>query len=77
MFEWMLDVCKGMNHLHSEGLVHRDLAARNLLLTKDLRIKVLQKTNTYLNNERTTKNTHKQTKQTNKQIQMNQQMNNE
>ena len=27
-----LDICKGMYHLHCEGIIHRDLAARNILL---------------------------------------------
>lgn len=28
----MLDVAKGVAHLHAEGIIHRDLAARNVLL---------------------------------------------
>jgi len=33
-------IAKGMNHLHSEGVIHRDLSARNLLLDELLNIKI-------------------------------------
>jgi len=33
----MLDIAKGINHLHNHNIIHRDIAARNILITKGLR----------------------------------------
>jgi len=38
--EIILGVCKGLLHLHSEGIIHRDLAARNVLLDEALKPKL-------------------------------------
>lgn len=38
--KWFQGICRGMNHLHEEGVIHRDLAARNLLLDANLTIKI-------------------------------------
>jgi hypothetical protein len=40
MVQWMLDIARGMSHLHSLGVVHRDIAARNILLDKEMNPKV-------------------------------------
>ena len=33
IIKFSLDICRGMLHLSSEGIIHRDLACRNLLVT--------------------------------------------
>ena len=35
-----LDVARGMEYLHTQGVVHRDLKSENLVLTEDLRVKL-------------------------------------
>jgi serine/threonine protein kinase len=34
VIQYMIDVAKGMAHVHSKGIVHLDLAARNILISK-------------------------------------------
>lgn len=36
----MLDVSRGLEFLHSFGIIHRDLKSLNLLVTEDFRVKV-------------------------------------
>jgi serine/threonine protein kinase len=35
-----LDVAKGMNYLHKEGVIHRDLKSHNLLVAEHWTVKV-------------------------------------
>ncbi|XP_019173035.1 PREDICTED: serine/threonine-protein kinase HT1-like [Ipomoea nil] len=35
-----LDICRAMEHLHTNGIIHRDLKPSNLLLTDDKKIKL-------------------------------------
>jgi len=34
---FMIDIAKGINHLHDHKIIHRDIATRNILVTKGLR----------------------------------------
>jgi len=38
--QMVIDIARGMLHLHCENIIHRDLAARNVLLTGDYRAKI-------------------------------------
>jgi serine/threonine protein kinase len=38
--KWMIDICKGMEHLTKNNIIHRDLAARNCLLDSNLNAKI-------------------------------------
>jgi len=40
MLKWTNSAARGIDYLHSKGIVHRDIAARNLLLNKHLEIRV-------------------------------------
>ncbi|KAJ3671397.1 hypothetical protein LUZ60_007476 [Juncus effusus] len=40
LVKFALDVCKGMEYLHQNGIIHRDLKSANLLMDKDHAIKV-------------------------------------
>jgi eukaryotic-like serine/threonine-protein kinase len=37
---WLEDACRGVEHLHSRGILHRDLKPANLLLTSKATVKV-------------------------------------
>ena len=36
----LVDVCSGLLHLHTNGIIHRDLSAANILLTHDMQAKI-------------------------------------
>ena len=38
--KWMIDICKGMEHLAKYHVIHRDLAARDCLLNSELNVKI-------------------------------------
>ncbi|MFQ5753971.1 MAG: serine/threonine-protein kinase, partial [bacterium] len=40
VFQASLQICDGLNHLHSNGVIHRDLKPGNILLTEDNVVKV-------------------------------------
>jgi len=37
---FILDICLGLNEIHSKNLIHRDLKPENLFLTRNLKIKI-------------------------------------
>ena len=39
--DWLIEICKAMNYLHSKNIIHRDLKPRNVLLNKQLVCKVM------------------------------------
>ena len=40
VFDFLLNICLGINEIHNKKIVHRDLKPKNLFLTKDLIIKI-------------------------------------
>ena len=40
LLNFALQICRGMQFIHSKKLLHRDLAARNILLTDDYVVKI-------------------------------------
>jgi serine/threonine protein kinase len=40
LFQWTLDIAKGLSYLSEKHVIHGDLATRNVLLTEDLRAKI-------------------------------------
>ena len=40
IWQFFIQICLGLEHMHRKGIVHRDLKTANLLLSNDLNVKI-------------------------------------
>ena len=40
IFNIFIQLCQGINFIHSKGIIHRDLKPQNIFITKELKIKI-------------------------------------
>ena len=40
IYNFILDICRGIKEIHSKNIIHKDIKPDNLFLTKDLRVKI-------------------------------------
>lgn len=41
LFDWLFQICDGLQYLHQRGIIHRDIKLSNLMVTEDRTIKII------------------------------------